>query len=65
METEIMDFIKDLDQEVTLNLIESQKASHPYNANGENLARYLQTVAALNIMKYTGIAINKATVWET
>ena len=46
-----MDFIKDLEQEITMNLIESQKMSHPYNATGENLARYLQTVAAPNIMK--------------
>ena len=46
-----MDFIKDLEQEVTLILIESQKMSQPYNATGENLARYNQTVAALNILK--------------
>ena len=46
-----MDFIKDLEQEVTLNLIKSQKMSHPYNVTGENLARYNQTVAALNILK--------------
>ena len=51
METGILDFIKDLDQEVTLNLIESHKMSHPYNATGENLARYHQTVAALYILK--------------
>ena len=65
METGVMDFTKDLEQEVTLNLIESQKMSHPYNVTGENLARYLQTVAAPNILKYIGIVINKATVWET
>ena len=41
METGTMDFIKDLEQEVTLNLIESQKMSHPYNATSEDLARYL------------------------
>ena len=52
--------------EATLNMIESQKMyAHPYNPTGENLARYLQTVAALNIMKNTGIVINKATVWKT
>ena len=51
MEAGIMDFIKDLEQEITMNLIESQKMTHPYNATGENLARYNQTVAALNIMK--------------
>ena len=51
MEAGIMDFIKDLEQEITMNLIESQKMSHPYNATGDNLARYHQTVAALNIMK--------------
>ena len=44
-------FIKDLEQEITMNLIESQKMSHSYNATGENLARYYQTVVALNIMK--------------
>ena len=65
MEAGIMDFIKDLEQEITMNLIESQKMSHPYNATGENLARYNQTVAAPNILKYIGIVINKATVWET
>jgi len=32
---------------------------------GDNLARYLQTVAAPNIMKYIGIIINKVAVWET
>ena len=41
METGVMDFTKDLEQEVTLNLIESQKMSHPYNATSEDLARYL------------------------
>ena len=51
MEAGIMDFIKDLEQEITMNLIESQKMSHPYNATGENLARYNQKFAALNIMK--------------
>ena len=52
--------------EVTLNMIESQKMSaHSYSPTGENLARYLQTVAAPNIMKYTGIVINKVAVWET
>ena len=52
--------------EVTLNMIESQKISaHPYNLTGDNLARYLQTVAAPNIMKYIGIVINKVAVWET
>ena len=65
METGIMDFIKDLEQEVTLNLIESQKMSNPYNATGENLARYLQTTVVLNILKYIGIVKNKETVWET
>ena len=60
-----MDFTKDLEQEVTQNLIKSQKMSHPYNVTGENLVRYLQTVAAPNILKYIGIFINKATVWET
>ena len=51
---------------VTLNMIESQKMSaHPYNLTGDNLARYLQTVAAPNIMKYIGIVINKVAVWET
>ena len=47
MEAGIMDFIKDLEQEITMNLIESQKMSHPYNATGENLARYLQTTVVL------------------
>ena len=65
METGVMDFTKYLEQEVTLNLIKSQKMSHPYNVTGENLARYLQTIAAPNIMKYTGIVINKVAVWET
>ena len=52
--------------DVTLNMIESQKMSaHPYNLTGDNLARYLQTVAAPNIMKYIGIVINKVAVWET
>ena len=52
--------------EVTLNMIESQKMSaHPYNPTGENLARYLQTTVVLNFLKYIGIVINKATVWET
>jgi len=60
-----MDFIKDLEQEVTLNLIESQKMSNPYNATCEDLARYLQTTVVLNILKYFGIVINKETVWET
>ena len=60
-----MDFIKDLEQEITMNLIESQKMSHPYNATGENLSRYHQTTVVLNILKYIGIVINKATVWET
>ena len=46
-----MDFIKDLEQEIIMNLIESQKMSHPYNTTGENIARYNQTIAALNIMK--------------
>jgi hypothetical protein len=51
--------------EVTLNLIESQKMSaHPNNPTGENLARYLQTVAAPNIMEYIGFVINKVAVWE-
>ena len=39
--------------------------SHPYNVTGENLARYLQKVAAPNIMKYIGIVINKVAVWES
>ena len=51
METGIINFIKDLEQEITMNLIESQKMSHSYNATGENLARYNQTVAALYILK--------------
>ena len=52
--------------EVTLNMIESHKMyAHPYNPTGENLARYLQTVAAPNIMKYIGIFKNKVAVWET
>ena len=52
--------------DVTLNMIESQKMSaHPYNPTGQNLGRYLQTVAAPNIMKYIGIVINKVAVWET
>ena len=50
--------------EVTLNMIESEKrmSAHPYNLTGDNLARYLQTVAAPNIMKYIGIVINKVAV---
>ena len=52
--------------EINLNMIDSQKMlAFPYNPTGENLARYLQTVAAPNIMKYTGIVINKVAVWET
>lgn len=53
--------------EVTLNMIESEKrmSAHPYNLTGDNLARYLQTVSAPNIMKYKGIGINKVAVWET
>jgi hypothetical protein len=47
MEAGIMDFIKDLEQEITMNLIESQKMSHPYNATGKNLAIYLQTTVVL------------------
>ena len=58
-----MDFIKDLEQEVTLNLIESRKMSHPYYETGENLARNLQTTVVLNILKYICIVINKETVW--
>ena len=54
------------EMEVTLNMIESHKMyAHPYNPTGENLARYLQTVAAPNIMKYIGIFKNKVAVWET
>ena len=49
--------------DVTLNMIESQKMSaHPYNLIGDNLARYLQTVAARNILKHIGIVINKVAV---
>ena len=49
-----------------MNMIDSQKMfAFPYNTTGENLSRYLQTIAATNIMKYTGIVINKVAVWET
>ena len=52
--------------EVKLNMIESQKMlAFPYNPTGENLAKYIQTVSATNIMKYTGIFINYVAVWET
>ena len=52
--------------EINLNMIDSQKMlAFPYNPTGENLARYLQTVAAPNIMKYIGIFKNKVAVWET
>ena len=47
METWVMDFLKDLEQEVALNLIESQKMYQPYNATGKNLAIYLQTTVVL------------------
>ena len=51
---------------INLDMIDSQKMfAFPYNPTGENLARYLQTIAAPNIMKYTGIVINKVAVWET
>jgi len=61
MKTRIMDLYiyNNHEMDVTLNMIESQKMSaHPYNLTGDNLARYLQTVAAPNIMKYIGIVIN-------
>ena len=49
----------DHEMEIALNMIDSQKMfAFPYNPTGENLARYLQTVAAPNIMKYIGIVIN-------
>ena len=52
--------------EVNLNMIDSQKMfAFTYNPTVENLARYLQTVAAPNIMKCTGIVKNKVAVWET
>ena len=51
---------------INLNMIDSQKMfAFPYNPTGENLSRYLQTIAVTNIMKYTGIVINKVAVWET
>ena len=49
---------------INLDMIDSQKMfAFPYNLTGENLARYLQTVAAPNIMKYTGIVMNMVAVW--
>ena len=49
--------------DVTQNMIEGQKMSaHHYNSTGDNLARYLQTDAAPNIMKYIGVVINKVAV---
>ena len=51
---------------ISLDMIDSQKMfAFPYNPTGENLARYLQTVATPNIMKYIGIFKNKVAVWET
>ena len=51
---------------INMNMIDSQKMfAFPYNTTGENLSRYLQTIAATNIMKYTGIVINNVAVWET
>ena len=57
---------KDIEMEEALKMIKGQKKfALPYNPTAENLAMYLHTVVALELMKDTGVTISKVEVWET